>query len=149
MGNSIIYDTNLVYNVSSFWMIFSAFAALIGGTFLYLFISNKKYVKDFTGWKAKLVDFLNFKTLMGDTLLKLTYTILAMYITLSSFSYISQNFALFIVYLILGNVFVRLAYEFLLVLLNINKNTNEINEMLSKNNSKKKDEKEEEKKKEK
>ena len=57
--------------------------------------------------------------------------ILALYVTLSSFAVIS-NFLFFLFYLIVGNITVRLIYEFSLILLIVCRNTTEINEKLSK-----------------
>ena len=67
-----------------------------------------------------------------EALLKITYLIVALYITLSSFALIGSNFIGFLSMLIIGNVVARLVYEFSLLLLVICRNTTEINKKLSK-----------------
>ena len=68
-----------------------------------------------------------------EALLKITYLIVAIYITLSSFAIIGTSFIGFIVYLIVGNLIARLVYEFSLILLVICRNTTEINKSLKGN----------------
>ena len=67
-----------------------------------------------------------------EALLKITYLIVALYITLSSFVLIGVDFWAFLGTLIIGNVVARLVYEFSLLLLVICRNTTEINKKLSK-----------------
>ena len=99
--------------------------SLIGGTIAYfLFVRGDKEPNN--SFLVKLKSFLNFKSLMIEDLFKLTYVILAIFTTLFSFSLISTSFLLFIVYLILGNIVVRIIYEKLMLVLMIWKNTNEI-----------------------
>ena len=70
--------------------------------------------------------------MLAEALLKIGYLIVALYITLSSFALIGTSFLGFLVYLILGNVIVRIVYEFLLIALINCRNTTEINKKLSK-----------------
>ena len=99
--------------------------SLIGGTIAYfLFVRSDKEPNN--SFLIKLKSFLNFKSLMIEDLFKLTYVILAIFTTLFSFSLISTSFLLFIIYLILGNIVVRIIYEKLMLVLMIWKNTNEI-----------------------
>lgn len=72
-----------------------------------------------------------------ETLLKITYLMVALYITLSSFALIGSSFLGFLITLIVGNIVARVVYEFSLVLLVICRNTTEI----AKNTSKKSDDK--------
>ena len=51
---------------------------------------------------------------------------------LSSFSIISTSFIAFLLYLVIGNLAVRIAYELILVRLIICRNTTEINKKLDK-----------------
>ena len=67
--------------------------------------------------------------------------IVAIYITLSSFSLISISFIAFILQLTLGNLLARIGFEFSLLLLTICKNTTEINDKLSKTKKETKEEK--------
>lgn len=127
------YNPNLISNntldIDSTWIIISAVLALIGGIVAYiLFVSKKKNeYKGFVGW---LHDFLNFKVYFIDMILKVLYLIITIFITLSSFSFIRISIASFFVWLILGNVVVRIGYEFILMFLTLVNNTSEINKKL-------------------
>lgn len=79
-----------------------------------------------------MYDFLNFKKLTFEAILKITYLILALFITLSSFSVITSSFSAFLLVLILGNVGLRIMYEFSLIMFLICRNTTEINSKLNK-----------------
>lgn len=128
MYNNNFYSPSVTpsYTGSMVWTIISVILAIIGGILVYiLFLTKENKTKNkFLIW---LKDFLNFKKLLLETLLKTTYVILAIYITLSSFNMISTSFVLFLLYLILGNVLLRIIYEGSLMLLMIWKNTTEIN----------------------
>ena len=78
------------------------------------------------GW---LYDFLSFRKMFIEALLKITYLISAIFVTLSAFAVIS-NFLAFLLYLVVGNLVVRVAYEFSLILLVICRNTTDINKKL-------------------
>jgi len=62
--------------------------------------------------------------------LKVLYIVSAIYITLSSFSYISVSVASFFMYLILGNIITRIIFESILMFLTLVRNTTEINEKI-------------------
>ena len=114
------------------WMIISVVIAIAGGIVVYILFLNKENENKFTGFTAWLYDFLSFKKMFMEALLKITYLIVALYITLSSFALIGVNFWAFLGTLIIGNVVARLIYEFSLLLLVICRNTTEINKKLSK-----------------
>lgn len=117
------------YSGSFIWTIVSVILAIIGGIAVYFLFLNKnqKLNNKFLIW---LKDFLNFKNILIETLLKITYVILAIFITLTSFNQIGTNFIGFLLYLVLGNVILRIAYEGTLMLVMIWKNTSEINKKL-------------------
>ena len=117
---------------SSVWLIVSIILAVIGGILIYLLFLSKKNEGKFKGFVGWLYDFLSFKKMFMEALLKITYLIVALYITLSSFALIGSNFIGFLAILIIGNVVARLVYEFSLLLLVICRNTTEINKKLSK-----------------
>ena len=117
---------------SSVWLIVSIILAVIGGILIYLLFLSKKNEGKFKGFVGWLYDFLSFKKMFMEALLKITYLIVALYITLSSFALIGSNFIGFLAMLIIGNVVARLVYEFSLLLLVICRNTTEINKKLSK-----------------
>ena len=117
---------------SSVWIIVSAILAFIGGILIYFLFLSKKNEGKFNGFVGWLYDFLSFKKMFMEALLKITYLIVALYITLSSFALIGTTFIGFLVMLIVGNVIARIVYEFSLLLLVICRNTTEINKKLSK-----------------
>lgn len=123
------YTPNSSLAGSMVWTIVSVILAIIGGILVYvLFVQKKdKLNNKFLVW---LKDFLSFKNLLLETILKITYIILAIFITLSSFNMIGINFFAFLLYLIIGNVVLRIIYEGSIMLLMIWKNTSEINKKL-------------------
>ena len=120
---------------SSVWIIVSLVLAIIGGILIYFIFLNKKNEGKFTGFLGWLYDFLSFKKMFLEALLKITYLICAIYITLSSLALIGSNFLGFLMTLVLGNVIARVIYEFSLILLVICRNTSDI----AKNTKKSKD----------
>ncbi len=122
---------------SSVWLIVSLVLAVVGGILVYFLFLAKKNEGKFTGFVAWLYDFLSFKKMFLEALLKITYLIFAIYVTLSSFALIGSNFLGFLATLIIGNLVVRVIYEFSLILLIICRNTTE----LAKQKSKKTDDK--------
>ena len=117
------------YAGSVVWTIVSVLLAIIGGFLVYFLFTNKKEKLNnkFLIW---LKDFLNFKKLLLEVILKITYAIFAIFITLTSFNVISTSFVGFLLYLILGNVFLRIIYESSLMIIMIWKNTTEINKKM-------------------
>ena len=114
----------------SVWLIISVVLAIVGGLLVYFLFLSKKNEGKFKGFVGWLYDFLSFKKMFMEALLKITYLIVAIYITLSSFAIIGTSFIGFIVYLVVGNLIARLVYEFSLILLVICRNTTEINKSL-------------------
>lgn len=127
------------------WMIVSVVLAIIGGIVLYFVVFTKQNEHKFTGFMAWVYDFFTFKKMLLETLLKILYMIVAIYITLSSFSLISISFIGFLLQLTLGNLLARIGFEFSLLLLTICKNTTEINDKLSKSKKEVKEDKKVEK----
>ena len=134
---SSYYSKNLLSSSNSMadasvWMIVSIILAIIGGILIYFLFLSKKNEGKFNGFVGWLYDFLSFKKMFMEALLKITYLIVALYITLSSFALIGVNFWAFLGTLVIGNVVARLIYEFSLLLLVICRNTTEISKKLSK-----------------
>lgn len=117
----------------SVWLIISVVLAIVGGLLVYFLFLSKKNEGKFKGFVGWLYDFLSFKKMFMEALLKITYLIVAIYITLSSFAIIGTSFIGFIVYLVVGNLIARIIYEFSLILLVICRNTTEINKSLKGN----------------
>ena len=116
---------------NTIWLIVSIILAIIGGILVYVLFLSKKNEGKFSGFLGWLYDFLKFKKMFIEILLKVTYLISAIFITLSSFSFISVSFLTFLLYLVLGNILIRVCYEFSLILLVICNNTTEINKKLT------------------
>ncbi len=110
------------------WVIISAILALVGGILVYVLFLNKKNEKKFTGFVKWLYDFLSFKTLTIEMLLKVFYLIGAIFITLGSFAFIGTSALAFFGMLILGNLVLRVIYEGSLLVILIYKNVKELNE---------------------
>ena len=132
-SRSLISMSNAVG--STVWIVLSLILAIVGGILVYFLFLSKKNEGKFKGFVGWLYDFLSFKKMFLEALLKITYLIVAIYITLSSFALIGTSFLSFLLTLVLGNVIARVVYEFSLILLVICRNTTEI----AKNTSKKVD----------
>ena len=125
---------------STVWVILSLILAVVGGILVYFLFLSKKNEGKFTGFLGWLYDFLSFKKMFLEALLKVTYLIIAIYITLYSFVLIGDSFLGFLLTLVLGNVVTRVVYEFSLILLVICRNTTDIAKNTSKKVEEKKDE---------
>ena len=126
-----VYSPSISPNAtgSLVWTIVSVILAIIGGILAYVLFINKntKLENKFLIW---LRDFLSFKNLLLETILKVTYVILAIFVTLTSFNMIGVSFFGFLLYLVIGNVVLRIIHESSLVLLLIWKNSSEINKKM-------------------
>lgn len=131
MYNYNYYDTTSSIADTGIWSIIALVLAIVGGIIAYfLFLkSDKKIDNKFLLW---LKDFADFKTMVIEPILKVTYLILAIFITLVSLGLIGKSFVGFILTLTLGNIVLRIIYEASLILLMIWKNTTEINKKMKK-----------------
>ncbi len=127
------YGTQIVSSNTdaSIWLIVSLLVAICGGIVLYFTFLNPNNAKNYTGWTKKIYDFLSFTTLSLEAILKICYLILAIYITITSFSVISTSFIAFLLYLIIGNVIIRLIFEGALLILMLYRKVSDISEKLS------------------
>ena len=131
MNYNLGYDYDYgVASSTSVWTIVAFILAIIGGIVLYFTVFSKQNEKKYKGFMAWLYDFVTFKKLMLETILKVLYIVTALFITLSSFALVSVNFVTFLLYLIVGNVLARIVYEFSLLMITICKNTTEMNKKL-------------------
>ena len=95
------------------WTIIAAILAIIGGVLVYfLFVKKKEQPKGkFLSW---LKDFLAFKIMWLEPILKVVYYIATIFIVLFSFSFLSLNgmgVLPFFLCLVFGPIAIRLAYE--------------------------------------
>jgi ribosomal protein L32 len=131
VSNSTLYSIVAVVSV---------ILAVIGGIVLYFTFLSKKNENKFKGFAGGLYNFLNFKSMFAEVLLKILYLISSIGLTLFSFDIllfteggsIGNKLLSFLLYIIVGNVVVRLIYEFLLISLVICRNTTEINRKMGK-----------------
>ena len=106
--------------------------ALVGGVCAYLmFVKSDEEPKD--PRLVKLKEFLSFKKMIIEGLLKITYIVFALFITLYSFQImVGTSFITGLMLLILLNIMLRIGYEASLIVLLIWRNTSDINKKLGK-----------------
>ena len=112
------------------WMIIAAILAIVGGILVYfLFVRSKNEPKGkFLKW---LKDFLAFKVMWIEPILKVVYYIATIYVILFSFTFLAlggMGVLYFFLWLVLGPIVVRLAYEMTMMFIMIWHNTRDIAE---------------------
>ena len=128
----IVTSTAKSFSMGEVWIIISILLAIIGGIFIFTNYFGKDKEDSYTGFKKIMYDFLHFKLTIIEPIFRVLYFIVAIAITLSSFSFISVNFFTFIGILVFGNIAARLAFELLLLTLGLFKDVSEINVKLGK-----------------
>lgn len=111
------------------WTIISAVVALIGGIVLYFTFLKSKNEGRFKGFLGWMYDFLTFRKMMLEALLRICYLILVIFVTLAGFA--AGNLLVCLLTIILGNLAIRIVYEFALIMLVICRNTSEISQKLN------------------
>ena len=129
---SLLRSSSSASNGNSVWIIISAVIAVIGGIVLYFTFLSKKNEGKYTGFLGWMYDFLTFKKMVIENILKIIYLIAASFITLASFAVISNSFLSFVLVLVVGNLITRIMYELFLVVLIICRNTTDISKKLDK-----------------
>ena len=106
--------------------------ALVGGVCAYLmFVKSDEEPKD--PRLLKLKEFLSFKKMIIEGLLKATYIVFALFVTLYSFLImVDTSFITGLMLLILLNIMLRIGYEASLIVLLIWRNTSDISKKLGK-----------------
>lgn len=114
-------------SANGIWMIVALVLAIVGGIVGYILFVAKKYdgKNKFLAW---LHEFLNFKKFLLATILKVTYIILAIFVTLASFG--TGSVLGFFLTLIFGNLLIRIIYEAGLMFITLVENSTEINKKL-------------------
>ncbi len=132
--DSSLYNTNsttvTISSGAEVWVIIASILALVGGILTYfLFVKSKTEPKNkFLKW---LKDFLAFKTMWLEPILKCFYYIATIFVILFSFAFLGQGGSgvlSFFVTLILGPIVVRLIYETAMMFIMIWRNTENISE---------------------
>ena len=135
------YSTSSLYGTAAgagIWGIIALILAIVGGILVYfLFVKAKSEPKGkFAKW---LKDFLSFKVMWIEPILKVVYYIATIFIILYSFTFLGMMgllggtaFLMFILTLILGPVVIRIFYEMTMMFIMIWRNTRDIAESKSK-----------------
>lgn len=134
---------NYYNNVSStadmgVWGVVSILVAICAGIVLYFTFLNPRNEESYTGTTKKIYDFLSFKTMSIEAILKVLYLVIAIYITISSFSLISTSFVLFLMVLVFGNIVARLCFEGALLIIMIYRRLNDCYNVLKPSKDEKK-----------
>lgn len=125
-------NTAKSFSLSEVWIIVSIMLAVIVGILIYTNFFVKEKEESYSGKKKIVYDFFNFKITIITPIFRVMYIICAIAVTLGSFSLIGTNFFEFIGVLVFGNIGLRLSFEFVLLILNMFKNIEEINNKLGK-----------------
>lgn len=151
MGSSSLYSSNSLSSLSrtssamdtlGVWSIIALVIAVIGGIALYFTFLNKKNDGKWTGFLGWLYNTLTFKNMIVETILKILYLVIAIFITLYSLGLIAVNIILALGLLVIGNIILRVCYEFMLLAIITCRNTSDINSKLNKIIPEKKEDKE-------
>ena len=120
---------------ASIWGIIALVLAIVGGILVYfLFVKAKTEPKGkFAKW---LKDFLSFKIMWIEPILKVVYYVATIFTVLYSFTFLAlggYGFLMFLMCLVLGPIIIRLVYEATMMFIMIWRNTRDIAENTKKN----------------
>lgn len=121
--NSLGYSTPSIGSLV--WIIIALIASIVG-CFVIYFLFVKKDNKLSNKKLEWLREFLRFDKMLIESILKIAYIFVALFITLGSFALIGTSFLSFLLVLVVGNLMARVMYESLLIKIMIWKNTTEI-----------------------
>lgn len=115
---------------ASIWGIIALVLAIVGGILVYfLFVNAKTEPKGkFTKW---LKDFLSFKIMWIEPILKVVYYVATIFTVLYSFTFLAlggYGFLIFLMCLVLGPIIIRIVYEATMMFIMIWRNTRDIAE---------------------
>ncbi len=117
---------------SSVVMIIALICAIVGSILVFVLFLRKDNEKKYSGFVKWLYDFLQFNTLTLDVILRFSYLFLAIFVTIGSFALIGTNFLAFLIELVVGNLLLRVVYEFSMLVILIHRNVRELNEKTKK-----------------
>lgn len=143
MGFSGYYDIQTAYDAywkAQAWPIISTVClvlGVIGAVVLFFTFLSARNDGKFTGFLGWIYEFLNFRKLLLEAILRIIYMVLAVWLVLVGLIYIFMGFGNFgqnllggLAIAILGNVLLRISYEFVMLLVSICKNVSDINRKL-------------------
>lgn len=126
-------SSSLISDGAAIWLLIAAILAVVGGILVYTMFLSKKNDNKLKGFKKRLYDFLKFDVLTIEVILKVTYLIAAIFVSLASFSYLgSDAWYMFFVQIVFGNIALRLCYELILITVLLWRNTEDIKKSLKK-----------------
>jgi hypothetical protein len=135
MGYGYNYGNNLLGSTASsglgamIWTIIALVLSLVG-CFVIYFLFVRKDVNSKSKFVLWLQEFLRFNKMLIEPIIKIAYIFGALFLTLGSFALISTSFVSFLLTITVGNILLRIAYEFSMILVMLWKNTNDINKKL-------------------
>ena len=120
---------------ASIWGIIALVLAIVGGILVYfLFVNAKTEPKGkFAKW---LKDFLSFKIMWIEPILKVVYYVATIFTVLYPFTFLAlggYGFLMFLMCLVLGPIIIRIVYEATMMFIMIWRNTRDIAENTKKN----------------
>ncbi len=116
--NAIEGKMNFVTN----WLIVGAVLAVVAGILVFFLFTNKK--NTVKGFAAKIKDFLSFKDMYIESLLKMFYVASTVYVIFNAIATaVLGDIPTFFFQLLLGPIITRLGYEFGMVIVKIWRNT--------------------------
>lgn len=144
MGTSSLYSSSSLNSMNSLnktasaleglgiWSIIALVLAVCGALVMYFWFLNKKNDGKFKGFVAWLYDMFSFKKMIVEALLKITYLFVTLFLTLYSLGLLFVTPLPAIALLLIGNLGIRIVYEFSLMMVMICRNTSDINSKLNK-----------------
>ncbi len=124
-----VMPTNPMNGIGTYAIIILILSIVLALVTYFIFLKPENEDK-YNGFLKKLYGFLSFKTMTLEIFLKICYLFLTIFITIFSLSLISQSFISFLLVLIIGNISVRIIFEWSLILLMLYKNTKDIRDSL-------------------
>lgn len=126
------YEPELSVSEFGGWAFASLLLALIIAIVVYFTFIKSANADKYEGFQKKLYEFLTFKNLTLEAILKFLYLFVAVYITLSSFALISTSFMGFLAMFVFGNVIARIIFEGTLLIILIYRKLIDISDSLKK-----------------
>jgi hypothetical protein len=108
-------------------MLIIAIISIAVAIIVYVVFMPKENEKNLNGNVKKIYDFLHFKKLYIEDFLKIAYVFSAVFLTIMSFTTLTTSFGLFFFLIVFGNILLRIAYEFIMMLYRMYLNTKDIN----------------------
>ncbi len=125
MGANFLTSVGNFANSYNTVLVLALVLAILGSLLTYFWCvkPEKKYGSKFLDW---LRAFLNFDAKVIEPLVKISYMFFTIYFIVYSFAFISLSFMTFLYMLIVPAIALRMAYELIMLLVGIWKNTNDI-----------------------